>query len=236
MENEKEIVVSNIESSPAAVIQYAIKKDASPEELSRLLDIQERWEANEARKAYHCAMAAFKADPPRILKDKGADYGPGKASYEYASLANVTSHINESLSRFGLSASWRTEQNGSISVICKITHSKGHSEETKLSAEADKSGSKNNIQALGSTITYLQRYTLLSITGLATSGQDDDGMISEIEYIDEKQVSTILDYIDNDNVDKKKFLEYMKIESVEKMPKAKYDIAMKSFEIRKNQK
>ena len=44
-----------------------------------------------------------------------------------------------------------------------------------LSAPPDSSGSKNSIQAIASTLTYLQRYTLLSITGLAASEADDDG-------------------------------------------------------------
>jgi hypothetical protein len=49
----------------------------------------------------------------------------------------------------------------------------GHSERTTLSATADTSGSKNSIQAIGSTVTYLQRYTLLAAVGLAAGGDDD---------------------------------------------------------------
>ena len=39
----------------------------------------------------------------------------------------------------------------------------------------DDSGGKNPIQSIGSTITYLERYTILALTGLATKEQDDDG-------------------------------------------------------------
>jgi hypothetical protein len=34
---------------------------------------------------------------------------------------------------------------------------------------------KNAIQQVASTTTYLQRYTLLAITGMSTKGMDDDG-------------------------------------------------------------
>jgi hypothetical protein len=40
---------------------------------------------------------------------------------------------------------------------------------------ADATGNKNPVQQIGSTVTYLQRYTLLAATGLATSDSDDDG-------------------------------------------------------------
>lgn len=174
-EHGREIVAG----SPASIICQAITGGADLEKLEKLLELQERWEANEAKKAYNHAMAAFKAHPPDIEKDKKVEFktSVGMMRYNHASLANVTEKINASLSRYGLSASWITAQspNGVISVTCKITHDLGHSETTTLSAGPDGSGSKNSIQAIGSTISYLERYTLLALTGLATHEMDDDG-------------------------------------------------------------
>ena len=180
VEKQKTLVKTE-SSSPAEIIASAIAGGADLEKLKGLMELQERWEGNEAKKEYHKAMAAFKANPPEINKDKQVSYNTnkGKTEYKHASLANVCNKINSELSKHGLSASWTTKQNGSIAVTCKITHIKGHSEETTLAAGADATGSKNSIQAIGSTITYLQRYTLLSLTGLATSEQDDDGMASK---------------------------------------------------------
>lgn len=165
-------------NSPADMIRVAVSGKADLDKLEKLLTIQERWEANEAKKAYHKAMAEFKANPPQILKDRKVKYSTDKGTvgYSHASLYNVTEKINKELSKHGLSASWTTQHNGQITVTCKITHIKGHSEQTSLSAAPDVSGAKNAIQAIGSTITYLERYTLLALTGLATYGQDDDGM------------------------------------------------------------
>ena len=173
MENKQTVVTSGegkilrVEASPAVLISEAVAKGADLEKLKGLLDLQERWERNEALKAYNAAMSAFKADPPIIEKDKTVSFGNTK--YNHATLANVTAKINAALSKHGLSASWQVKQNGTVSVTCKITHIKGHSEETTLSAPADTSGSKNAIQAIGSTISYLERYSLLALTGLATS-------------------------------------------------------------------
>lgn len=170
-----EIQVSK--ASPLAMVAELFQKDSNftVDMLTKMMDVQERYEANEAKKAYTEAMALFKANPPRIKKDKHVKYG--NTAYNHASLENVTSTINKALSEHGLTAAWKTEQqnNGSVTVTCIITHVLGHSEQTSLTSAPDASGSKNPIQAIGSAVSYLQRYTLLSLVGLATEGQDDDG-------------------------------------------------------------
>ena len=234
---EEQALVKPEGNSPAEMIRLAVTGRANLEQLEKLLALQEKYEANEARKAYHVAMAAFKANPPKIDKDKKVSFATsvGKTSYNHASLANVTEKISAELSKHGLSASWITKQNSAILVTCKITHIKGHSEETTLSAAADTSGSKNAIQAIGSTITYLERYTLLALTGLATFDQDDDGQSAPIEFINEKQLNTIIDNLAELNASIPQFLAYMKLESLEKMPKADYQKAMVAIEAKRKQ-
>ncbi len=162
--------------SPLMGIIAAASTDGNvdADKLMKLLEANERYEQNEARKAYHVAMAAFKANPPKIIKDKdNKQYGS-----KYASLPNVTDTISSALSEHGLSASWKTNQkeNGWPEVTCFITHIYGHSESTALSAPPDDSGAKNAIQKIKSTITYLEQITLLALTGLATYDEvDDDG-------------------------------------------------------------
>lgn len=180
----------------AALVQADGNMDVA--KLKELLEVQERWDATQAKKAYIVAMASFKENPPEIIKDKTVDYKDVK--YSHASLHNVTTSINTALSTHGLTASWVTSQdNGSVKVTCKITHIMGHSEETCLSAPPDATGSKNAIQSIGSTVTYLQRYTLLALTGLATHDQDDDGKGADpkekLPPKPNKQQSEVLDSI-----------------------------------------
>jgi hypothetical protein len=119
-------------------------------------------------------MAAFKVNPPKIVKDMTVSYK--QTRYNHASLANVAGMINSALGEHGLSAAWVTGQKeGMVHVTCKITHILGHSELTELFAAPDATGSKNSIQAIGSTVSYLQRYTILALTGLATGEHDNDG-------------------------------------------------------------
>jgi hypothetical protein len=224
-------------SSPADMIRMAVSGGADLEALEKLLTLQERYEANEARKAYHSAMAEFKKNPPRIDKDKTVGYeskSGAKVGYSHASLGNVVEKVSTELSKHGLSASWSTKQNGSIAVTCKITHVKGHSEETTISAEADTSGAKNSIQAIGSTITYLERYSLLSLAGLATY-DDDDGKASgaPAEYITAEEVKNIETNLDDLKIKQEQFLAYMKVATLEEISKPDYAKAVKLFDERK---
>jgi len=218
-------------NSPAEMIRLAVSGGADLDKLEKLLGLQERWDAMEAKKAYNQAMADFKASPPQIYKDKhvGFTTQKGKTEYNHATLANVCEKINKAMSPHGLSASWVTKQadNGKISVTCKITHARGHSEETMLTANPDDTGSKNSIQAIGSTVSYLQRYTILALTGLATEEQDDDAQTtSPIDLIRDQELIILRDYIVATETDEKKFLGYMGIESLEKMPLTHYQKAL----------
>ena len=237
----REVIV--VDNSPAGMIRTAVAGGADLDKLEKLLTLQERFEANEARKAYHVAMAAFKENAPKIEKDKKVSFsaGGGKVAYNHASLYNVVEKISVELSKHGLSASWITKQDGAaILVTCKITHAKGHSEETTLVAAADTTGSKNAIQAIGSTITYLERYSLLALTGLATYEQDDDGRGSApAELIDEKQLSQLLDMLNDLKGDpianKKGLLAYLKLEKLEDVLKTDFQKAIVALQTKKRQ-
>lgn len=159
-------------ATPATVLMYAMEKGADMTQIEKLMDLQLKWEANEAKKAYVSAMAEFKRNPPTIIKDKTVAFSG--TSYTHASLGNVTNAIVDGLAQHGFSHCWDVSQDGMIKVTCRITHRMGHSEEVTLAAMKDDSGKKNAIQQVASAITYLQRYTLLAATGLATHDQQDD--------------------------------------------------------------
>jgi len=171
-------------ATPADLLRVALDSNADLDRLERLMRLQQEWEANEARKAYVAAIAQFKRHPPTILKEKRVHFetSRGKTSYMHATLGDVTQPIIEGLAAVGISHRWDVEQpdGGMISVRCILTHEQGHSESVLMRAGRDDSGGKNAIQQVASTITYLERYTLLSITGLATHDlPDDDGHAAE---------------------------------------------------------
>ena len=164
----------------ALIQRAATDKDFSVEKLEKLLDVKERWDAEEARRAYVGALAKFKRAAPALVKNKQVDFTPktgGRVRYKHATLGQVAALVAGALAEHGLSHGWGITQNdGDVTVTCTLTHERGHSESVSLTAPPDDTGGKNVIQRIGSTATYLQRYTLLAITGLASDEQDDDGI------------------------------------------------------------
>lgn len=159
--------------TPMDMIDRAVSSGASVETLERLLALQERWEANQGRKAFDHAIAAAKAKLPAIVKNQTADRG-NAGSYKYEDLAQIAAQIDPVLSEFGLSYRFKTEtENSRIKVSCVVSHRDGYSETTSLESGADTSGAKNPIQAMGSAVTYLQRYTLKAALGLAAAKDSD---------------------------------------------------------------
>ncbi|MGV4659111.1 ERF family protein [Burkholderia pseudomallei] len=166
-------------ATPGDLLRIAVENNADLDRLEKLMQLQERWEANEARKAFVTAMAAFKREPVEIYKRKRVGYetnNGGFVGYKHAELSDVTDAIAPAMAKHGLSFDWDIHQgNGMITVDCVVTHVMGHSKTVTMSGAPDNSGKKNLIQQAASTITYLQRYTLLAATGMSTKDEDDDG-------------------------------------------------------------
>jgi hypothetical protein len=204
-----------------AVLQAVVEKNYSPEFIEKMMALAERNEAREAKRAYHEAMATFKENSLEIKKDKHVKYTTKEGrvvEYNHVTLFNVMKILTPELSKHGFSVSWRTEQKeGQVIVTCKITHKAGHSEETSLSSLPDSSGGKNSIQAVGSVVEYLKRYTFLALIGYSAEDMDDDGKGSEIKYISEEETAEITKIISAKNLDKARFLKYMGVESVDKI-------------------
>lgn len=172
--------------TPMAMLSQAVARGASLEMVSKLMDLQERVEQAQGRKAFDIAVAAAKGEIGPIFKDREVDFTSqkGRTNYRHESFGGIASAIGPVLDRHGLSYRFRaTQEGGRVSVTCILAHRDGYSEENTLAAGNDTSGNKNDIQAIGSTTTYLQRYTLKLALGLSTTDKDDDGKKSEPEEL-----------------------------------------------------
>lgn len=232
--NEMPATATNV-VTPMTMIDRALASNATPETLERLLALQERWEANEARKAFDAALAAAKSEIPVITKNREVGYdhksGEGKTSYRHEDLGEIARIVAPILAQHGLSYRFRpsSEPNQPVSVTCIISHRDGHSEETTLSAGRDESGKKNSIQAIGSTITYLQRYTLKAALGLAASHDDDGSKADEkqADVITKEQFQQINRLLGDAKVNIGEFCKAYKVDCVADLPASFFDEAVK---------
>jgi len=167
-----------VTQSPMQLMQLAIENSAAVEVMEKLMDLQDRHDAKHARIAFEGAMKDFQAACPPMKRTKELKHGNNVIG-RYAPLPEIWDTIKPHLKEFDLTARFEFETTeNEIRVGCKITHVKGHTETTWLSGPAEDSGVKNPLQARASTVTYLQRYTLIGATGTTSADADDDGKSS----------------------------------------------------------
>lgn len=159
--------------NPMQLMQVAVESNADLDKLEKLMALQERWEANQAKKSFFDSLSRFQRNCPDILKLKQGH------NYMYAPLGDIRAQTKDLLADCGLSIRFEQDHASGITVTCVVTHKDGHSERTTMTGNADTSGSKNSIQAIGSTVTYLQRYTLIGALGITTADADIDARLPQ---------------------------------------------------------
>jgi hypothetical protein len=196
----EQVVLSGMESiaprgtqepTPMVLLQMAMSQNADIEKLTKLMDLHERWEKSEARKAFDHAFAAFKAESVQITKNITVTDGPLKGK-KYADLFAVVSATTAALSKHGLSSFWKLTKDEPewMEVTCILRHELGHSETASMGGKPDVGGARSPIQARASTKSYLERYTFLAVTGQTASGEDNDGamlngeLMEQVEWIE----------------------------------------------------
>lgn len=232
----QQAVVPMADLTPSQMLGIAVQRGADLEYVKQLMELQERWEKNQARKAFVAAIAAFKAEPTRILKSKQVNI-PGGAKFAHATLADVCDGVVSALSKHGLSHKWELQQDGDrITVTCIVTHEAGHSERTMLSGLPDDSGKKNGIQQIASTVTYLQRYTLMAAVGLAAKDMDDDGRGAGTPKpkLTEQQVANLKALLTEVGANEINFLKWARAETLGDILSSNYDACIKAVEAKRH--
>jgi hypothetical protein len=222
--------VSEAGAVMAMIERMSTDPTISIERVEQAFAFYEKVQASQARKAFDAAMAAAKAEIPVIIKKRTVKYGaPGKeTTYQHEDLGGIAEIVDPILAKFGLSYRYRTSSklNQPVSVTCIIAHEAGYFEETTLTAGRDDSGGKNAIQAIGSSVTYLQRYTLKAALGLAAAKDDDaktaEATPDELATLTPAQIAKFESLLKETGSNRAAFLKIAQAESVQ-------DILAKDF-------
>lgn len=213
----------------AMIERVVMDPNASLDKLERMLAMKERLDAANARKAFDLAISEAKAEIPPILKNRTVDFtsAKGRTHYQHEDMAEIARTVDPILSRYGLSYRFRTTQeSGRVAVTCVMSHRDGHAEETTLAAGADESGNKNHIQAIGSAITYLQRYTLKTALGLSASTDDDGKAAGGPATISADQFRQLRDLMAEAGIGDADITRLYGVQHVEELPATNFQPAM----------
>jgi len=148
------------------------RPDVDVEKLERLIQLGERMQTHKARAEFYTAFAEMGDELPTVI-----ERGIGHNAITYATNADIQDAVKPVLKRHGFMLSFRTAfaDDGQCKITGVLAHRGGHSEQTEFVAKPDTSGSKNAIQAIGSTLQYGYRYTTRALLNIATRAEDDDG-------------------------------------------------------------
>lgn len=174
---------------PMRLLELAVTQNADIDKLERLMAMQTQWEEKNAKREFLAALSSFQTECPNISKEKKGH------NSNYAPLSDIVAAVRSLLNKHGLSYRFEQEHSSDslIKVTCVVSHESGHSESNYMIANPDASGNKNAIQAVGSTVTYLMRYTFMGALGITTADEDTDGGVvpvdpPQVPPIDRRQI------------------------------------------------
>lgn len=217
------VAVPAVQSEATALISMIERAARDPnvdiDKMQRLFAMQQEATANRARTEFLAAFAKLQANLPAVER-KGTAHNNKK----YARFEDFIETIRKPLSEHGFSLSFRIKQeNAVLTVTGVLGHEAGHQEATELPLPADKTGNKNDVQAWGSTISYGKRYVGLTLLGIATEDEDDDGQKAGAkprETITEDQEKSLRDLMKRAEVEEQIVLERFGVQALSEMTPA----------------
>lgn len=234
--------VASAASAILAVIERAaLNPEIDVEKMERLLAMQERIMERAAKAAYIAALKRVKQELPQIerngtivIMEKNAKEGDKpKQKTPYALFEDIDAVITPILDRHGMVVSFRTgsSSDGRIVVTGVLSHEEGHEETAMLTLPLDASGSKNNVQAIGSSISYGKRYCITSLLNLVSKGEDDDGQSAGGDgRVTEAEAAHLEMVADEVGARKDAFLKAMGVEKFTDFLARDYDNAIAALE------
>lgn len=234
-------------SAPTSLLQVIAQATLDPRcdvaKMQALLDMQDRLEERDAKKAFTVAFNALQSELPIINKDGKIDHSAEGSSgttrsgrralqTSYATYPNLNRVCGPLLKKHGFtfSSSLEPEPSGAMVVISTLEHVAGASRSTRFRITADTTGGKNNQQGWGSAQQYGMRYNmiaLLNIVSEAKQDADNDGFAPSDDpgTITKKQAEELAKLLKDAKAPLDKFLAAFSIEALAALPVGDLEMA-----------
>lgn len=248
------------EAAMSALARAAADPRVDAEKIDKLYETQRKMALDQARIDFDYSFVDLQADLSGVVitqdrkievrqKDgSGERTGKVQQSTPYASFTGIMQVVQPHLTRhgFGLSFSTEPSADGTRLLVHGILSRRGHERRTTFPLPAETSGSKNNVQGWGSSMSYGKRYAtiaLLNIVSYAPEDQDTDGnegrfkvarakeggeiLIEDkqVEVISEEQAVELIDLIEWCTIGTKKFCEHFGVKRIAALPASMFETA-----------
>jgi hypothetical protein len=232
------------------IAEAASNPAVNPDNMRALLDMQKEIVAEERKQSFDAAFIALQAELPVINKDSKIEIrkdGKLLQATPYASFENIMDAIQPLLTKHGFGLSFETASAGDRLLVRGHLIGHGHERHTEFPLPAEASGSKNNVQGWGSSLSYGKRYAtiaLLNIRSRALADADTDGFpgdfkrakggLSEappkVETLTAEEARALRDLMDDCGVDVAVLCRHYGIGKVADLPRELLPAARKNCE------
>lgn len=179
-----------------AIVQLAQNPSVDVTKLQALLDMQERMETRQAEIEFNRALARL---PAFRVKKNGMIPLPSKdgivRNVAFAKWEDIAAIIEPMLEQEGFRLVFdsqpRAGDGGGLIVTGTLLHRDGHSRSASMPLSLDTGPGRNNLQAMGSTLSYGKRYTAEMLLNVVREGQDDDGKTGGQRFITQEQADEL---------------------------------------------
>jgi hypothetical protein len=225
------------EPSIAAMIQFALQNQITPEGLEKLVALYERVDDRRAEREFNDAMRQFQRKCPRVIKGRPVMSKDGRSvRYTFAPLEVVTETIRETEDACGFSHGFDQGEVGAdyVTAVCIVRHVGGHHIQTTFKCLIDKEAYMNETQKGASATSYAKRHALLMAYGIAPAGEDNDAGSLNGQKITPQQAADLEALISEVGVDRVKFTQWLRVSSPTDLPTRDYQRAIDALRARKN--
>jgi len=221
---KQELVTAAPINETTALIHVIARAAADPtvdvSKMEKLLDMQERVMEKQAKMDFTSALAQMQPLLPVVGERGGIKNARGQVQSTYALWEDINEGIRPFLAQFGFALTFRCGTDSDlITVTGVLSHKSGHSESTTIRLPVDTSGSKNAVQAVGSSTAYGKRYTAIALLNITSRGEDDDGLAGGAgPTITQEQVDEIRGLLNSTKSDPSAFLNYLEKQGKTRIP------------------
>lgn len=221
----------------ASIERLAANPAVDVSKIKEIMDMQEHILDRNAEQAFNAAMTRAQNKIELVVaKSDNTQTGSKYANLKAVLLSAKPIYTAEGFSLMFYEGDSKKE--GHTRVCVDIMHEQGHTKQRYGEFAVQTTGPAGKVMMTlihgeGSAIAYGRRYLTCMIFNIPTGDDDDGNLASGIQYINDKQLSSIVDMINSKEADEAKFLKYMKIESLDKMPVKDFNKAMSALKAKK---
>lgn len=209
--------------TPSEMISFALKQGMNMADLKQLFDMQERWETQQAAKAFSAALCGFQAEMPTIFKRRTAEVKTstgGSYTYKFESFDDVMREASPVLAKYGIVVTFNTEQLDNpprLKILVRIRVG-SFFEDKSFSCPVPTDVKISEPQKFGQALSYAKRYALKAALNIVSTDQEDNDAQGLFEFITKEQAAQLKGLIEEAGADLERFLAWADCESVEQMP------------------